>query len=124
MVFTTLLYLCIISWRIVLSDFTLKILHTNDIHSRIEEIDKFGSMCRNADRTANKCFGGFARLASKVKEIRGKEKNVILLDGGDQQTGTLWYDVLKGNATVYFINKLKYDAMVRKYFVCYSPSKK
>eukprot|EP00112_Aurelia_sp_Birch-Aquarium-sp1_P017214 Seg397.28 transcript_id=Seg397.28/GoldUCD/mRNA.D3Y31 product=5'-nucleotidase protein_id=Seg397.28/GoldUCD/D3Y31 len=112
MVFTTLLYLCIISWRIVLSDFTLKILHTNDIHSRIEEIDKFGSMCRNVDRTANKCFGGFARLASKVKEIRGKEKNVILLDGGDQQTGTLWYDVLKGNATVYFINKLKYDAMV------------
>ena len=99
-----------------MSDFTLKILHTNDLHSRIEEIDKYGSICRNVGRTANKCFGGFARLASKIKEIKRKENNVILLDGGDQQTGTLWYDVLKGNATAYFINKLKYDAMVRNHF--------
>ena len=100
-----------------ISNLSLTILHTNDIHSRVEEMDQYGSMCKESDRAADKCFGGIARIASKLLEIRNRNRNVILLDGGDQQTGTLWYDVFKGNATAYFFNKLRYDAMVRNYFL-------
>ena len=94
------------------SSLSLTFLHTNDVHSRIEEIDKYGSMCKHTDRLAKNCYGGIARIASKVTEIKRSTKNVILLDGGDQQTGTLWYDVFKGNATAHFVNKLRYDAVV------------
>lgn len=96
------------------SNLRVTFLHTNDIHSRIEEIDKYGSMCKAADRAAKKCYGGIARIASKVKEMRGSSQNVLLVDGGDQQTGTLWYDVFNGNATAFFVNKLQYDVMVSK----------
>jgi len=94
------------------SHFSLTVLHTNDIHSRIEEIDEYGSMCKQTDRKQGKCYGGIARIATKLKEIRRSVPNVNSLDAGDQQTGTLWYDVFEGNATAYFINKLRYDAMV------------
>ena len=96
----------------VRGDISITLLHTNDIHSRIEETDQFGSKCQVSDRLRSKCYGGIARLSTAIKTIRKDVKNVILLDGGDQQTGTLWYDVYKGNATVHFINKLRYDAMV------------
>lgn len=104
--------LFLIFFKSVESNFSVTFLHTNDIHSRIEEIDRYGSMCKVADRQARNCFGGFARLATKVKDIRSKAQNVLLVDGGDQETGTLWYDVYDGNATAFFINKLRYDVMV------------
>ena len=108
-----LLSLCIST----VSNFSIIVVHTNDIHSRIEETDQRGSMCKISDREAHKCYGGIARIASKLSEIRRRYRNVILLDGGDQQTGTLWYDVFKGNATAYFLKKLRYDAMVRNLFI-------
>ena len=43
------------------SDFVLNILHTNDVHSRIEEVNKYGGFCSTSDSAALKCFGGVAR---------------------------------------------------------------
>ena len=99
------------------SHFSLTVLHTNDIHSRIEEIDRYGSMCKQTDRKQGTCYGGIARISTKLKEIRRSAQNVISLDAGDQQTGTLWYDVFAGNATAYFLNKLQFNAMVRICFL-------
>lgn len=41
-------------------EFTLTILHTNDVHARIDEFDEKGSRC-NLDETQNQCYGGIAR---------------------------------------------------------------
>lgn len=95
--------------------FKLTILHTNDIHSRFEETTAFGGQCFARDRIAGKCYGGVARRATIIKQIRQKEKNVILLDAGDAMTGTLWYDVYKGNVTWTMMNELNYDAMVGRH---------
>ena len=38
---------------------------------------------------------------------------VLLLDGGDQYQGTVWFYLYQGRAASYFTNELQYDAMVR-----------
>ena len=91
----------------VTTNFELNLLHTNDVHSRIEEFDKNGNTCID-----EVCFGGVARMAQLIKDLRKDEKNVLLLDGGDQFQGTLWFSIYKGQAIARFMNYIKYDAMV------------
>ena len=59
------------------------------------------------------CFGGIARLVSKVKEIRAEGGNVILLDSGNQFEATPWFAAYRESAAVHFMNITGYDAMVR-----------
>ena len=62
------------------ADFTLTILHTNDIHSRIESINKYDSTCDAEGETEGKCFGGVARIKAAVdmKRAEMEGQNVIL----------------------------------------------
>lgn len=92
--------------------FSLTLLHTNDNHGRFEETDSYGFLCYPRNAQAGKCFGGVARRATMLKEIRSQEKNTLLVAGGDVFTGTLWYRVYRGNATSKFMNELGYDALV------------
>lgn len=92
--------------------FSLTLLHTNDNHGRFEETDSYGFLCYPRNAQAGKCFGGVARRATVLKEIRSQEKNTLLVAGGDVFTGTLWYRVYRGNATSKFMNELGYDALV------------
>ena len=93
------------------ADYSLTILHTNDFHSRIEPINKYDSTCGAEDNAEGKCFGGTARLDTVIKERRAASNNSILVDGGDQFQGTLFYTYYKGKAAAEFMNKLGYDAM-------------
>ncbi|XP_024589482.1 5'-nucleotidase isoform X1 [Neophocaena asiaeorientalis asiaeorientalis] len=85
----------------------LTILHTNDVHSRLEQTSEDSSKCVNASR----CVGGVARLATKVRQIRRTEPHVLFLDAGDQYQGTIWFTVYKGAEVAHFMNALSYDAM-------------
>lgn len=86
----------------------LVILHTNDIHCRYDETNESGSRC-----TSNtNCFGGILRLSQAIKSIREREQNVVLFDGGDVLTGTLWYLTYQGKASGKFLKELNYDAVV------------
>lgn len=49
------------TWVTSAEDFTLTILHTNDIHARIDEFDAKGSRCDDALRSTRSCYGGIAR---------------------------------------------------------------
>ncbi|KAM4542225.1 snake venom 5'-nucleotidase-like [Odontesthes bonariensis] len=89
------------------STFEVTLLHTNDVHARIEETSKDSGKCPSE----GPCFGGVARRFTKVSEIRKKEKNVLLLDAGDQFQGTVWFNYYKGAEAAYFMNKLGYDVM-------------
>ncbi|WAR06764.1 5NTD-like protein [Mya arenaria] len=91
--------------------FELTILHTNDVHARFDELNKYGSDCSNEDAQSGACFGGVARRHTKVKEINGSHENVLFLDAGDQFTGTPWFTVHRGQATAHFMNLLDYDVM-------------
>ncbi|SDD83216.1 5'-nucleotidase [Paracoccus isoporae] len=97
------------------ADTVLHILHTNDFHSRIESINKYDSTCDAETEEAGECFGGTARLATKIAELRAEfeaaGEPVLLLDGGDQFQGSLFYSTYKGEAAAEFMNRLGYDAM-------------
>jgi 5'-nucleotidase/UDP-sugar diphosphatase len=93
------------------ADYSLTILHTNDFHARFEPINAFDSACSPEDAAEAKCLGGTARLVTAVAAARARSNNSILLDGGDQFQGTLFYTYYKGAVSAEFMNKLGYDAM-------------
>ncbi|NNF91211.1 MAG: multifunctional 2',3'-cyclic-nucleotide 2'-phosphodiesterase/5'-nucleotidase/3'-nucleotidase, partial [Boseongicola sp.] len=95
------------------ADFDLTILHTNDFHARFEPISRFDSGCSEEDNTAGECFGGSARLVTGVEAARQRAGNkpVLLVDGGDQFQGTLFYTYYKGALAAEMMNKLGYDGM-------------
>jgi len=94
-----------------MADYSLTVLHTNDFHARFEPISKYDSGCSAEDNTEGKCFGGSARMVEAVKAARSRSNNSILVDGGDQFQGTLFYTYYKGKVAAEMMNKLDYDAM-------------
>lgn len=93
------------------AEYQLTILHTNDFHSRFEPISKYDSGCREGDNAEGKCFGGSARLVTALAEARARSNNSILVDGGDQFQGSLYYTYYKGKVAAEMMNKLGYDGM-------------
>lgn len=102
------------------ADFNLTIVHLNDFHARFLETNTDSGTCTEEQSVEGKCFGGIARIYSKVKELRETLPNVIVLNAGDNFQGTLWYTLFKWNVTSTFMNMLNHTAMVSKtqyYFV-------
>ncbi|KAK3097085.1 hypothetical protein FSP39_006245 [Pinctada imbricata] len=92
--------------------FNLTIIHTNDIHAHVEEMNKYAGECKPEESARGQCFGGVARRLTKVNEIRNANPDhTILLDAGDQFQGTLWFNIYKGIEAATFMNKFNYDAM-------------
>ena len=94
-----------------MADFNLTILHTNDFHARFEPINKYDSSCDVTTNDEGKCFGGSARMATAISDARGRHENTILVDGGDQFQGTLFYTYYKGALAAKMMNKMGYDGM-------------
>ena len=93
------------------ADYQLTILHTNDFHSRFEPVSKYDSGCGAEDNAEGKCFGGTARLVTGIAAARARSNNSILVDGGDQFQGSLFYTYYKGAVAAEMMNKLGYDGM-------------
>ncbi|WP_080058070.1 bifunctional metallophosphatase/5'-nucleotidase [Spirosoma aerolatum] len=83
-------------------DTSLTILHTNDVHSRLDPFPMDGS--RNAGK------GGVARRATLIQKIRQEQSNVLLFDAGDIFQGTPYFNLYKGEPEILAMNKLGYDA--------------
>jgi len=108
---TTALAALAMSAGMATADYSLTILHTNDFHARFEPISKYDSGCSADSNMEGKCFGGTARLITAVKDARARTNNSILVSGGDQFQGTLFYTYYKGKVAAEMMNKLGYDAM-------------
>ncbi|WP_299146171.1 bifunctional UDP-sugar hydrolase/5'-nucleotidase [uncultured Tateyamaria sp.] len=95
------------------AEYTLHILHTNDMHSRIESINKYDSTCNAEGEAEGKCFGGVARVKSAIdaKKAALDNQNVVVLDAGDPFQGSLFYTTYKGAAEAEFMEQMGYDAM-------------
>ena len=88
------------------ADYSLTILHTNDFHARFEPISKYDGPCSAEDNTEGKCFGGSARLVTAIEDARARSNNSILVDGGDQFQGSLFYTYYKGKVAAEMMNKM------------------
>ena len=95
------------------AEFDLTILHTNDYHDRHKPISEFDGPCGAEDNEAGACFGGTARLTSAVRDAKARagDTATLLVDGGDQFLGTMFYTQYKGAVAAEMMNALGYDAM-------------
>lgn len=93
------------------AEYSLTILHTNDFHARFEPISKYDSGCSAEDDAEGKCFGGSARLMTAINEAKARSNNWVLVDGGDQFQGTLFYTYYKGKLAAEMMNQMGYTAM-------------
>lgn len=103
-----------LSAGVALADYKLNILHINDLHSRIEAINKFDSTCSPAETEKKECFGGIARVKSAIDARRGElgdGANLLVLDAGDQFQGSLFYTQYKSGPVAEFMNGIGFDAM-------------
>jgi len=78
------------------------------MHARFEETNNLANTCKEND----KCIGGYARVVTKVKELRANSPNPIYLNVGDNFQGTYWYNLFRWNVTQYFLNLEPADVMV------------
>lgn len=80
----------------------LTILHTNDVHSRVDPFPM--------DGTANQGLGGAARRTTLIDRIRKQEKNVLLFDAGDIFQGTPYFNFYGGELEMKLMSAMGYDA--------------
>ncbi len=81
----------------------LTILHTNDVHSRIDPFPITDGKYPD--------LGGFARRAEMIKQIRKEEKNVLLFDAGDIFQGTPYFNYYGGELEFKLMSEMGYDAV-------------
>lgn len=83
-------------------DYTkLTILHTNDVHSRIEPFPT------NDPKYPG--LGGAARRASLIQKIRATEQHVLLMDAGDIFQGTPYFNKYSGEIDFKLMSLMNYD---------------
>lgn len=80
----------------------LTILHTNDVHSRLDPFPMDGSR--------NQGLGGVAARSALIKEIRNETDQVLLLDAGDIFQGTPYFNLYKGEPEIKAMSLMGYDA--------------
>ena len=80
----------------------LVILHTNDVHSRLDPFPMDGSR--------NQGLGGVAARAELIKKVRQENEQVLLLDSGDIFQGTPYFNMYKGEPEIKAMTVMGYDA--------------
>ncbi len=80
----------------------LTILHTNDVHSRLEPFPMDGSR--------NQGLGGVVARTGLIKKIRQQEEHTLLLDAGDIFQGTPYFNFYHGEPEIKAMSAMDYDA--------------
>lgn len=71
----------------------ITIVHTNDTHSRVD------------------AGIGFAKVATKIKEIKESNPNTLVVDAGDTLHGQTFATISKGESILDLMNAIGYDVM-------------
>ncbi len=110
-------------WKIILAAAgpevrQLRLIHTNDHHSRIEPAT--GITIRAGSASGTRSLGGVSRRRTIFDQIRADtswttnatyQQDKIFLDAGDVFQGTLYFNAWRGEADHFFYNSLDYDAV-------------
>ncbi|MCF8238323.1 MAG: metallophosphoesterase [Saprospiraceae bacterium] len=81
--------------------YKLTVLHTNDVHSRLDPFPMDGSRLQG--------LGGVTRRAAMIQRIRQEEPQVLLLDAGDMLQGTPYFNVFEGAPEFTSMSRMGYD---------------
>lgn len=75
---------------------------------RFDEVTDSAGICKSGE----KCIGGFSRLYKQIDTALKHKPNAIVLNAGDDFSGTLWYTIGRWNITQEFMNQIKFEASV------------
>ncbi|XP_008185372.1 protein 5NUC [Acyrthosiphon pisum] len=108
---TSVLFLSLLSTAA--ARYRLLVLHTNDMHSRFDQIDAMGAECI---APGPQCYGGFPRLKTAVDQERRRADTdtvdgTLFLNAGDTFQGTAYYSFFKWRAVERMIRTLGIDVM-------------
>lgn len=81
----------------------ITVFATSDIHSHLEPYKP---------NDAKYSIGGMARMSKIIQDMRQRQPNILLLDGGDAPYNTNIGNLFEGKSTIDVMNAMKYDAMV------------
>lgn len=80
----------------------LTILHTNDVHSRMDPFPEGSGALAG--------LGGAARRAALIARLRREHEHVLLLDSGDMLQGTPYFNLFDGEVEFRAMSAMGYDA--------------
>jgi len=81
--------------------FHLTLLHTNDVHSRVDPFPE--------DETRNAGKGGVSRRKVIIDQVRAEGQKTLLIDAGDIFQGTPYFNLYKGELEMKLMSELGYD---------------
>ncbi|KAL2829620.1 Metallo-dependent phosphatase-like protein [Aspergillus pseudoustus] len=88
--------------------YNVTFFHINDVHAHLDQFSSSGTTCEDPEKG---CYGGYARIKTKVNELREQYPDNLWLNAGDEFQGTLFYQYYGGEKIAETINDLKFDAM-------------
>ncbi|PON25105.1 5'-nucleotidase [Trichoderma gamsii] len=88
--------------------YNISFFHVNDVHAHLDQYVKAGTDCTDSSQG---CFGGYARIKTKVSELRARHPNHLWLNAGDEFQGTMFYSFYGGEKIAETMNNLEFDAM-------------
>lgn len=74
----------------------------------MDQYAKSGTDCKDPSKG---CYGGYARIKTKVDKLREANPDHLWLNAGDEFQGTLFYSFYGGEKIAETINDLKFDVM-------------
>ncbi|XP_070394403.1 protein 5NUC-like isoform X2 [Dermacentor albipictus] len=104
---------CCVLFNIVSGEgnFSLVILHTNDVHARLTEVSPSGTQCTPELDQGKKCVGGLMRHYAYVTAVKSRKQNVLFLNPGDYFQGTTWFSSLPTKDFAAIVSYMKHDAI-------------
>ena len=69
----TIVFIHLCTFMAVTSSFDMTILHTNDVHVRVEQITTYGTDCDADNAQDGKCFGGVRHRLTQINEIKNNQ---------------------------------------------------
>lgn len=96
------------------SGIRLTVIHTGDIHSRIlpYDMDLMATDERIGMVQANEPFGGIARAATVIRDIRAKAQHSLHVDSGDVFQGAPVFNEYNGEPEIFALNYIGLDAFI------------
>ena len=82
---------------------TLTILHTNDTHSQVEELE---------EGKRDEFCGGYTRRMGLIAQERKADPNLLVFDAGDFCQGTPYFNFYHGRIEIDAMNRMGYDAVM------------
>ena len=82
----------------------LTLIHMGDIHGHLVSRPGY------REGESGQMLGGLARMYTKIQEIRAREKNTLLVNGGDTVQGSAEALFTRGQAIVDVLNRFNIDA--------------